>query len=73
MFHVAGTCAMGSPDNPDAVVDPECRVYGVQGLRVIDASIMPTVPRANTNLSTLMVAERAVDLIRNAAMIRAAQ
>lgn len=64
MFHPTGTCAMGPADNPDAVVDPECRVHGVAGLRVIDASIMPRIPSANTNLAVLMVAERAADLIR---------
>jgi 5-(hydroxymethyl)furfural/furfural oxidase len=52
MFHVAGTCAMGS------VVDSEARVVGVEGLRVVDASIMPTLPRANTNIPTIMVAEK---------------
>jgi 5-(hydroxymethyl)furfural/furfural oxidase len=57
-FHVSGTCRMGAPDNPDAVVDPEGRVIGVGGLRVADASIMPVVPRANTNIPTVMVAER---------------
>jgi choline dehydrogenase-like flavoprotein len=64
MFHVAGTCAMGAGDDPQAVVDSACRVRGVQGLRVIDASIMPVVPRANTNIPTIMLAERAVDLVR---------
>jgi 5-(hydroxymethyl)furfural/furfural oxidase len=52
MFHVAGTCAIGS------VVDSEARVIGVEGLRVVDASIMPVLPRANTNLPTVMVAEK---------------
>lgn len=52
MFHVAGTCAMGS------VVDSEARVVGVEGLRVVDASIMPTLPRANTNIPTIMIAEK---------------
>ena len=47
-----------------AVVDSECRVYGVPNLRVVDASIMPRVPSANTNLPTIMVAERAAELIR---------
>jgi choline dehydrogenase len=51
-FHPAGTCALGE------VVDPECRVLGVEGLRVVDASIMPTIPRANTNLTTAAIAER---------------
>ncbi|MDB5999832.1 MAG: hypothetical protein JWP52_1531 [Rhizobacter sp.] len=63
MFHVAGTCAMGRADDRAAVVDPQCRVHGVQGLRVVDASIMPRVPRANTNIPAIMVAERAADLI----------
>jgi len=64
MFHPVGTCAIGRSDDPRAVVDAECRVYGVQGLRVVDASIMPRIPSANTNLPTLMLAERAADLIR---------
>lgn len=59
MFHVAGTCAMG------AVVDNHCKVLGVQGLRVVDASIMPRVPRANTNLPAMMVAERAAELFKD--------
>src|SRR6185437_6084883 len=64
MFHPAGTCAMGPAGDPQAVVDPECRVQGVQDLRVVDASIMPRIPSANTNLPVLMLAERAADLIR---------
>ena len=50
-FHPAGTCAIGE------VVDGECRVLGVDGLRVVDASVMPTIPRANTNLTTAAIAE----------------
>jgi choline dehydrogenase-like flavoprotein len=64
MGHVTSTCSIGRRDNPLAVVDPSCRVYGVEGLRVVDASIMPRVPSANTNLPTIMVAERAADLIK---------
>ena len=64
MFHPAGTCAIGRADDPRAVVDAECRVHGVRGLRVVDASIMPRIPSANTNLPTLILAERAADLIR---------
>jgi len=61
--HAAGTCRMGSPDDPLAVVDPRCRVIGVDGLLVCDASVMPNAPRANTMLPTVMVAERiAADL-----------
>jgi 5-(hydroxymethyl)furfural/furfural oxidase len=58
MFHVAGTCKMGAANDPDAVVDNAGRVRGFEGLRVVDASIMPTVPRANTNIPTIMVAEK---------------
>jgi 5-(hydroxymethyl)furfural/furfural oxidase len=57
-FHVCGTCRMGRADDPDAVVDPQGRVRGVAGLRVADASIMPSVPRGNTNIPTIMVAEK---------------
>lgn len=64
--HVVGTCQMGDPSSKTAVVDTACRVIGVDGLRVVDASVFPTVPRANTNLATIMVAERVADLIRTA-------
>jgi choline dehydrogenase len=56
--HASGTCRMGAPDDPRSVVDPDCRVLGTTGLRVIDASIMPEVPRANTHLTTVAIAER---------------
>jgi choline dehydrogenase len=59
--HPVGTCSMGV--GADAVVDPQLRVRGVEGLRVVDASIMPTVPGANTNAAVVMIAERASDLI----------
>jgi choline dehydrogenase len=55
--HPVGTCRMGAADDPRSVVDPECRVIGVEGLRVIDASIMPENVRANTHLSTVAIAE----------------
>lgn len=65
MAHPSGTCAIGPESNKMAVVDPHCRVHGVANLRVVDASVMPRVPSANTNLPTLMVAERAAELIRS--------
>lgn len=63
-FHPVGTCAMGS--GPEAVVDPELRVKGLAGLRVADASVMPTVVCVNTNAATIMIAERAADLVKAA-------
>jgi len=62
VFHASGTCAMGAATRT-AVVDPRLRVHGVQGLRVVDASVFPNVTSGNTNTPTLMVAEKAADLI----------
>jgi choline dehydrogenase len=64
-MHISGTCRMGPASDPDAVVDQEGRVHSVQGLRVVDASILPEVPRANTNATTIMVAERIARWIRD--------
>ena len=62
--HVCATCPIGAPDGPLTVVDPDCRVLGVEGLRVVDASIMPEVPRANTHLTVVMLAEQAAARMR---------
>jgi choline dehydrogenase len=66
IFHPTCTCAMGRRDDPNAVVDPELRVRGIARLRVIDASIMPTITSGNTNAPTVMIAERGAALIRAA-------
>jgi choline dehydrogenase len=65
IFHPTSSCAMSGSDN--AVCDPELRVRGVDGLRVVDASVMPATPRGNTNAPTIAIAERAADLIRGIA------
>ncbi|SEE67604.1 choline dehydrogenase [Rhizobiales bacterium GAS191] len=62
--HASGTCRMGAADDPGSVVDPACRVIGCTGLRVIDASVMPEVVRANTHLTVVMIAEKMADVIK---------
>lgn len=62
-YHPCGTCRIGRADDPMAVVDPECRVIGVDGLRVADSSIFPRVPNGNLNAPSIMVGEKAADLV----------
>jgi choline dehydrogenase len=71
VFHPTSSCAMGGADT--AVCDPELRVRGVDALRVVDASVMPAVPRGNTNAPTIAIAERAADLIRGSTPLAPAE
>ncbi len=63
-YHLIGTARMGPATDPTSVVDDQLRVHGMQGLRVADASIMPSMPSANTYATTMMIAEKASDMIR---------
>ncbi len=63
-YHPSCTCKMGAEDDPMAVLDPECRVRGVEALRVVDSSVFPTIPNGNLNAPTIMVGEKAADLVR---------
>jgi choline dehydrogenase len=65
-FHLCGTCKMGAESDPMAVVDPQTRIRGLRGLRIVDASIMPSIVSSNLNAPTMMIAERAADLISGA-------
>lgn len=66
-YHPVGTCRMGAEDDREAVVGPDLRVRGIDGLRVIDASVMPVLVSANTNAPTMALADRAIDLLRDLA------
>ncbi|MEO8714362.1 MAG: GMC family oxidoreductase N-terminal domain-containing protein [Acetobacteraceae bacterium] len=72
-YHLIGTARMGPASDPMAVVDDQLRVHGMERLRVVDASIMPTMPSANTYASTMMIAERAADFIRGRPVLEAAE
>jgi len=64
VYHPAGTARMGAVDDPMAVLDPELRVKGVVGLRVVDASAMPKLPAVNPNITVMTMAEKCADLVR---------
>ena len=63
-YHPSCSCKIGADDDPMAVLDPECRVRGIGNLRVVDASVFPSIPNGNLNAPSIMVAEKAADMIR---------
>jgi 5-(hydroxymethyl)furfural/furfural oxidase len=74
VWHASGTCRMGDAGRRDSVTDTEGRVHGTQGLRVADASLMPRLPSANTNIPTIMIAEKIADaMVMHRRAARAAQ
>jgi choline dehydrogenase-like flavoprotein len=73
VHHPLGTCKMGTASDPMAVVDPELRVYGAEGLRVVDGAVLPDLVGAHINAPIIMIAEKAADLIRGRAPLEPAQ
>ena len=70
VYHPAGTCRMGAANDPMAVCDPQLRLRGAEGVRIVDASVFPTMPTINPMVTVLLIAERAADLLTGRAAAR---
>uniref|UniRef100_A0A1B6L9F1 Glucose-methanol-choline oxidoreductase C-terminal domain-containing protein n=1 Tax=Graphocephala atropunctata TaxID=36148 RepID=A0A1B6L9F1_9HEMI len=64
-YHYAGTCKMGPSQDPTTVVGPDLKIHGIQGMRIVDASVMSTIVRGNTNAAVIMIAEKGSDLVKS--------